>query len=267
MKIAVSNIAWNAAENETVFPQLRQMGIHGLEAAPSRLWRDPVGTSAAEIDRTRQELAVHGFEVVALQSLLFGRDELKLFQDDTRTDLGAYLLRLAEIGLGLGSRAMVFGSPRQRVIPPEMPANAAWATAIDFFAQIGGKLHQRGMVLGIEPNPPVYGGNFIQTIDEASALVRAVASPGFRLHVDAGALQINGEDIETSIEKHGDLICHVHASEPMLAPLGSWAGHQRLADALRGIGYQGWVSLEMKRPTGGVSEVLESASRCLAFYS
>jgi sugar phosphate isomerase/epimerase len=55
---------------------------------------------------------------------------------------------------------------------------------------------------------------------------------------------------------------HFHASEPGLAAVGSGGvDHAAIATALRGVGYEGYVSVEMTQGPAGTSwrERLESA--------
>jgi sugar phosphate isomerase/epimerase len=56
--------------------------------------------------------------------------------------------------------------------------------------------------------------------EDTARIVRAVSHPAIRMQLDTGALTINGEDSEVVLMHHAELIGHVHASEPELAPLG-----------------------------------------------
>jgi len=41
MNLSVSNIAWSAEEDESVYSLLRELGVSRLEIAPTRLWSSP----------------------------------------------------------------------------------------------------------------------------------------------------------------------------------------------------------------------------------
>ena len=72
----------------------------------------------------------------------------------------------------------------------------------------------------------------------------AVDHPGFRLHLDAGALALNGEDVALEIATSAPLLAHFHASEPYLAPVGTGeAAHDAIAEQLRAIAYDGTVAI------------------------
>lgn len=268
MKLAVSNIAWSLEEDAAAFCLLRRLGIDGLEIAPPRIWPEPVKVSAETATAYKEELAGLGLKTVAFQSLLFGKGDLTLFGSESAAPCRDYLVELGRLASWLGARVLVFGSPRNRAMPDSMSPAGAWSRAVDFFGELGARYAELGVVLGLEPNPAAYGGNFIHTVAEAAALVRTVGSPGFRLHLDAGEMQMNGEAVEEVVAQHLDITAHVHASEPMLAPLADvWKGHARLASALKRHGYDGWVSLEMKRPEGGLPEVERAIGQLQHLYS
>jgi len=268
MKLAVSNIAWNSEEDPAAFDILRRAGIAGLEIAPSRVFAQPTAVCAETASAYRQAMAAKGFDIVAFQSLLFGKNELSLFGPDSSQPCLDYLVEMGRLAAHLGARVLVFGSPRNRTVPEGMSPECGGAKAIAFFAELGARYAEFGVVLGLEPNPAAYQCNFIRNVGEAAQLVRAVDSPGFRLHLDAGALQMNDEAIATVVPPHLDITVHVHASEPMLAPLQTvWEGHRRLAKVLKEGAYEGWVSLEMKRPEAGLPVVEESISHLQELYA
>ena len=269
MKLAVSNIAWSQEEDPSAFDLLRRMGIKALEIAPPRVWPHPTAVSEESVFAYRQEMRNEkGFEIVAFQSLLFGKNELTLFPSESSQPCFDYLLEIGRLGARLGAKVLVFGSPRNRTVPDGMSEATAMSEAINFFSKLGAKYAEMGIVLGLEPNPSAYNCNFIRNVDEAVQLVRTVDSPGFRLHLDAGALQMNAEKLENVVSEHLDLISHVHASEPMLVPLSdTWDGHHRLATLLKEGGYTGWVSLEMKRPETGLLAVKKAVDLFQQLYA
>ena len=268
MKLAVSNIAWSLEEDAAAFEMLRRRGIAGLEIAPPRVWPQPTTVSGEAARAYREEMAAKGFDVVAFQSLLFGKNELTLFGADAPRPCLDYLVEMGRLAARLGARVLVFGSPRNRAVPEGMPPASAWSKAVAFFSELGARYAELGIRIGLEPNPAAYQCNFIRTVEEAAQLVRAVDSPGVRLHLDAGELQMNGEAIETVVPPHLDITAHVHASEPMLAPLQTaWDGHRRLAAVLKAGGYDGWVSLEMKRPEAGLPAVEQAIGHLRELYA
>src|SRR5437870_1397647 len=107
--LAFSNIAWEPAQDAEIAAVLREAGFAGVELAPTKRWPDPTKAAAAEVRDYRAHWAAHGLRVVAFQALLFGREDLQLFDPRTRQRLADYLTRIIDLGVELGARAFVFG--------------------------------------------------------------------------------------------------------------------------------------------------------------
>lgn len=246
MKLAASNIAWVPAEDDAIAGSLRANGFTGVEIAPSTRWETPIEATKKEIAAYRAAWEKRGLQVVAMQALLFGRPDLLLFGSATvRRALREYLIALIEMAHGLGAQALVFGAPKNRK-RGRMPIDEANDIAVEFFREVGAMAASRGCVICIEPNPPAYDCDFINTTAEAVALCARIASRGVKVNGDTGAMVTNDEDPVTTIGAALPAIGHFHASEPALAELTEGAHHRRAADALRAGTYGGWVSIEMR---------------------
>lgn len=272
MKLAISNIAWPVSRDAEVAALLSQHGVGGIEVAPPKVWPKPLEATAAQLREYRAFWADRGIRIAALQGLLFGRDDLTIFEsEDRRREMLHYLTGMMDVAAALGAEVLVFGSPKNRRIGALDPSEAM-AIATSFFAALGEAAHARGVAFCIEPNASVYGCDFVTTTADGAALVRRVATPGFALHLDAGGLAINDEpagDIEEALP----LVRHVHISEPQLMPVGggpvgpidSQDAHARLAAVLREGDYAHWVSIEMREPAGDFTlEPLAAALRYAA---
>jgi sugar phosphate isomerase/epimerase len=191
-------------------------------------------------------LAGRGLKVVALQAILFSVQGAKLFGTaEEQAALSRHLRLVARIAGACGGVPCVFGAPGARD-PGGLSAAAAMDHAASFFAAVAPAFAAEGAVLAFEANPPEYGCRFATGTAAAMALVRAVASPGCGLQIDAGTVLLNGEAPELLAEA-APLTVHCHASAPHLAPVASFAGaHAPLAAALRGAGWGGIASVEMR---------------------
>ncbi|MNC51307.1 Xylose isomerase-like TIM barrel [compost metagenome] len=96
-------------------------------------------------------------------------------------------------------------------------------------------------------------------------MVKEVGNPGFRLHLDAGALILNGENVSSSIEKAAAYMSHFHISEPFLNLVGNGdkSKHTEIAKALKSSGYAHWVSIEMKNDSTSAS--VDNVKKALAY--
>ena len=174
---------------------------------------------------------------------------------------------VADLAASLGAKPMVFGSPKNRD-PGTRPPAAAFAEAKEFFYTIGSYCEKIGVTLCLEANPTQYGCNFITNAAQAAELVRAVNSPGFRLHLDTACMFLAGDDIAKTIADNHDILMHFHVSEPNL---GSFAQpqspHAVAALALKKIGYLGYVSIEMLNKANTLQPITEALDYVQRTYS
>ncbi len=251
MKLAISNIAWLREEDGAVAGLMREKGVLGVELAPTAVWADPLAAAGPAADAVRGWWLDRGIGVVALQALLYGRPDLVVFGDDVaQARTLAHLDGMMALAARLGARALVFGSPKNRT-RGTLPVGEAMRIATAFFREAGARAAAHGVVLCVEPNPPEYQCDFVNTTAEGIALVEAVNHPGFGLHLDGGALTLNQEPVAAAIASAAPVLRHFHASEPFLQPLGTGGtDHAACAEALRAAGYDGWVSVEMRAGPG-----------------
>jgi sugar phosphate isomerase/epimerase len=83
-----------------------------------------------------------------------------------------------------------------------------------------------------------------------------VNSKGVRWHLDTGEMAMNKERLPDVISANIDLVGSVHISEPMLGGFESpWSGHTVVSECIKGHGYSGFLSIEMKRQDLGLEAV------------
>lgn len=263
MKVAVSTIAFADPFDEGVLTDLRTAGVAGIEVAPTMIWPDINSVTTAELAQVRSMYADHGLAVIAMQALLYGRPDVTLFGDETV--FLEHLETVCRIGGGLGAHALVFGSPKNR-LRGVLSETDAMDRAVEVFQRAGARASEHGTAIVIEPNPEDYGADFITTASDATTLVRRVDHPGVRLHLDTACLRLAGTDLVTAVHNGADVLAHFHVSEPGLAPVpgDGLTDHSAAAAALRDVGYDGYVSVEMRR---GDSPEVDRASlaRATAF--
>lgn len=270
MRVVMSNLAWDRADDAEVAPILAGAGLAGIEVAPTKIWSDPTVVPPAEAARYRGFWEAAGVPIVSMQSLLFGRPDLMLFGDEAATRVFIdYLDRIIELAQLLGAGPLVFGSPKNR-LRGELSADEAEKRAADVFAEIARHAAERGACLCIEPNPHDYGADFVNHAAEGAALARRVDADGFGLHLDTGCLTLAGDDLPTAIAASIDVLRHFHCSEPQLQPIGrsGLVDHEAVAAALRAAGYGGYISVEMLIPDGedALAGITDAAARAVAAY-
>ena len=177
MRLAVSNVAWDAGEDDTVLAIMKRARVRRAGGRTDEDLGQSCGRHGTDGDRLSATLGGAPNRIVAMQSLLFGQQGLELFNGPpgTHTDvrIPGVIVRLA---WWLGARALVFGSPQSRVLHGWiLYRHAKWRW--NFFA--GWPMWQRGT----EPRYasrrilPFYGSEFAQTTAEAIEVVDRWTGP------------------------------------------------------------------------------------------
>lgn len=232
MRIAASNIAWDPEEDAAIAGLLRTYAVDAIDVAPPKYFAVPSRATAAEIAAVRARWADWGIGITGMQALLFGTTGLNVFGPaDVRRALLEHLDAVCRIGAGLGAERLVFGSPKNRD-RSGLSDQETLAIAVEFFSRLGGIAQSYGVWICLEPNPPRYAANFMTNSAETAQVVVAVAHPAIRMQLDTGAVTVNREDPASVLAAHGQLIGHVHASEPDLLPLGDGGTNHELIGRL-----------------------------------
>ncbi|RJG24767.1 sugar phosphate isomerase/epimerase [Paenibacillus thiaminolyticus] len=266
MKISISNLAWDLHEEKEIINILRDYKVRGIEIAPTKVWGNPTDCSPQQADQYKCYWLEKNIIIVAMQSLLFGQNSLHLFREEnSRQKMKNYLFRIIELAGELGVKSLVFGSPKNRLIG-DLTKVEQYNIAIPFFHAVGEYAIENNVQFCIEPNPVHYGCEFVTNSSEGLELVQEVGSKGFRLHLDAAGMFLAEEDISNALEKSFPYLAHFHVSEPYLELIGSsQVQHHLYSRILKSLGYNNWVSIEMKN--GLKQSNAESVKRALQFVS
>lgn len=241
MNLSISNIGWPAELDSQIYALMKKHGYSGLEIAPTRIFPERPYERLEEAAAWRRHLkSDHQFCIPSMQSIWYGRTEKLFGADSEREVLKEYTKKAIDFAAVIGCRNLVFGCPRNRVLPEGKTPEAA----IEFFREIGDYAAEKGTVIGMEANPPIYHTNFINDTGSALALIREVASDGFLLNLDIGTMIHNQESV-SALSGNVRYVNHVHVSEPGLKPPVPRPLHEELFRLLKSEKYAGFISIEM----------------------
>ena len=239
MKLSISNIAWKSEYDDEMYGYLESQGFSGLEIAPTRVFPDNPYDHLKDAQSFALKLHEHyGLEISSMQSIWYGRSECIFGTSKDRRLLIDYTKKAIDFAAMLSCGNLVFGCPKNRNIPEGFADYKQ--IAIDFFYEIAGYAEAAGTVIALEPNPSIYGTNFINTTAEAFEFVKTLNIAGLRVNIDFGTIINNSEEF-SNIADNIELVNHIHISEPNLTPITERGVHSEM----RNLIYSRFLSIEM----------------------
>ncbi len=232
---------------EAVLAHCAGLGYQGLEIAPFTLAKTVGEISAGQRRQIRQAAARAGVAVCGLHWLLARTEGLHLNHNDpaVRERTAGYLCQLVDCCADLGGRTLVLGSPQQRNILPGLTAQEAWDLAAQTLAGAVQRAEKRGVVLCVEPLSRAET-NFINTAAEAIRFAGQFRSAAVKIVLDVKAMCSETEPPAEIIRQSWPHFAHFHANDRNLKGPGfGEVDFAPIAAALREIGYEGWVSVEV----------------------
>ena len=242
MKFSISNIAWDAKDDEVIYDYLSHRNFAGLEIAPTRLWNAPYENSERAKKWAEELYNRYKLEISSMQSIWYGRTEAICNSEEEKNALLDYTFKAILFAEKIKCKNLVFGCPKNRCIQSDKDVTII----ADFLAEVGQYANKHNTCFSIEPNPTIYGTNFVNTTRQAINLCRQINNPGIRVNYDFGTVIENNEDIKECLDNI-DIVNHIHISEPYLVKINKRDAHMDLIKELEVLDYKGFVSIEMKK--------------------
>ncbi|MCR5277932.1 MAG: sugar phosphate isomerase/epimerase [Lachnospiraceae bacterium] len=240
MNLAISNIAWEQSKDEAVYGLMKEYGFDHIEIAPTRIFPVNPYTYLRRVSDWAKKMETKGIKPVSMQSIWYGRTENLFSSESEREKLKNYTKTAIDFAEAAGIGNLVFGCPKNRVIPDGVSADIA----IPFFYELGEYARSHNATIGLEANPREYNTNFLNTTGDAIMFSERIVSDGIGINLDTGAMVSNGETVSV-VKSFVNLISHVHISEPFLKPIVQRKLHREVLALLKESGYKGYVSIEM----------------------
>jgi len=261
MRLSISNIAWNTDQDQDVVELLHRFEIDAIDVAHSKYFKSPQNVTVKEIQEVKSWWKNRGIDIIGMQALLFGTSDLNVFgSDEVQSKMLNHLTAICQIGEGLGAKKLVFGSPKNR---DREGLSDAEVTSISnsFFRQLGDIANSCNVTICLEPNPKDYGANFMTTNADTLQVVKEINHPNIQMQLDTGAISMNAENPTEVVSKCAPFVGHVHASEPLLAPLNrNNSMHKNISRLLTRHLPNAIVTIEMKA-TNNPLQSIEDALR------
>jgi D-psicose/D-tagatose/L-ribulose 3-epimerase len=238
MRLGINLMAWSGTvgpAERALFPAIRALGYDGVEIpifAPESL--DTAATRAAVSDA--------GLGCTASTALPAGASLLDPQQRAAGVDyLGAVAQRAAACGAHIlcGPLYAPVGRLPGRPRTPE-----EWDSCVAGLRDAGDRAAEYGVTLAVEVLNR-FETHFVNTADDALALLDAVDHPAVALHLDTFHMNVEEKSLPDALRRGARRLAHLHVSENDRGSVGSghvdWGG---VRDALHQFGYDGWVVAE-----------------------
>ncbi|HWF19439.1 MAG TPA: sugar phosphate isomerase/epimerase family protein [Verrucomicrobiae bacterium] len=261
MKFAICNEIFQGWKLEDAMAYAARAGYDAIELAPFTIAPLVTEISAAERRRIRESAARAGIGICGIHWVLVQAEGMYLNHSDAsvRAHTAKYLCDLVDFCADVGGKAIVVGSPKQRNLLPGVTPSQAWAWAAETFRHSVECAQKRGVILCLEPLSPAET-DFINTAADAIRFVEQFRSPNFQIILDVKAMCSESQPIPDIIRASWPHFVHFHANDKNLKGPGfGEVDFKPIAAALREVGYQGCVSVEVFKFEEG-PEIIASKS-------
>ena len=240
MKFAVNALIWTTEFDQRSFsllPRLRECGFDGFEVPIFQ----PANVPAKEI---RQALSASNLECTVCSILPAGMNPIS-DGSDIRRRTRQHLVDSVKVTADLGSTLM--GGPIYSPVghlPGRRRTSDEWRWAVECFQSLGDALQDNGVTLALEPLNR-FETYFLNTAADAVALCSEINHPSIGVLLDTFHTNIEEKDVAAAFLKTGNKLKHIHACENDRGIPGT--GHvdfAGIAAALKGIAYDGWITIE-----------------------
>lgn len=243
MKLSISNLAWSNKKFDRVLKLIKKYEFNGIEILPTKIWHDWNNIDKQKLLKLKKYLNERKLKISSIQSLFYNTN-LLLEKDEDEQKIIKHFENLIKISKLLGCKNLVFGSPsfRKRKYNSKKELELK---LINIFKQLKPKLEKYQVFVSIEPNPKIYGCNFINKLSDAYKIINKVKSKNLGIQIDTGCMMLEKENFN-QIEKYLKFANHVHLSEKNLSALNeNNLFIKKLLNLLKRKKWKKWVSIEM----------------------
>jgi sugar phosphate isomerase/epimerase len=257
VKFSICNEIFQGWKIDDIFKYAAKLGYAGVEIAPFTLANSVTEIASGERQRIREAADRSGIEIAGIHWVLVKPEGLYINHSDraVRERTAEYFRSLVEFCADLGGKVMVVGSPKQRNVLPGVSPQQAWDWAAGTLRSAIVEAEQRGVTICLEPLASSET-NFINTAAEAIRFVLEMRSRNFKIILDVKAMCSEAKPIPQLIRESWPYFAHFHANDKNFKGPGfGEVDFRPIAEALKEVGYRGFVSVEVFKFDEGPAEI------------
>ncbi len=234
MELSVSNLAWDNKDNLKILKILKKYDIKHIEGVIPKIskWDD---ITDLKINDFKNLLKEYNISVPTIQSIFYGKNIDSLFDEQSFL---THIRLLIDLSKKLDYKIMVFGSPNLR-------KNSPFNDLSSIFKKVDVLLNNSGVILCIEPNSKIYGGEYFFTVSEIVNFIKKNNFNNIKTMIDTHNIILEGEDPIKVLSIYNEYIHHIHISENKLTPLSDFDFHKKFYNKIKELNYSGIVTYEL----------------------
>lgn len=262
MKFGICNEIFQGWSLPDTFAYAKKAGYDYVEIAPFTVAKSVTDISAEQRALIKQQAADAGIGISGIHWVLVQTEGLYLTHTDAaiRQRTSDYFVELVNFCADLGGTRIIVGSPKQRNLLPGVTYEQAWDYAAEVFRPSVKRAEERGVVICFEPLAPSET-DFVNTAAEGIRFAEQFNSKAMSVIIDVKAMSSEAKPVPQIIRESAGKFEYFHANDPNLKGPGFGdMDFQPIGAALREVGYQGVVSVEVFKFEEG-PEVIATQSR------
>jgi len=268
-EFSICNELFSSWRPEEVLKTVANLGYDGVEIAPFTLAEDVRNLDEGDRSSLRSLASANGIKIAGIHWMLASPKGLHLThpEEPIRKRTREYIKELLRFTADIGGEVAVLGSPKQRRVQEGVTKKKAWSFMREALKECCEEAGKVGVTICLEPLSRNQT-NFINTAREAVAMVNEVDDPHLQIVLDVYSMSDEGRPLDEIIREVGPHLRHFHANDTGgLAPGQGDADYRAVVRALRDIGYQGYVSVEVfNRSKDPLTLASESINTLRAYF-
>ncbi len=226
-------------KSAALFPKFKKWGFDSVEIAVD----DPTTIDPVYI---RQQLDKNGLVCGSICAAMGPDRDLRGDATQQKTSL-AYQTSIIDMMSTLGCKTFagpIYSSVGRADAVEPAEYKKQWATVVKHLKTLAKYAEKKKVTLCIEPLNR-FETDFINTVDQALAMVKAVNSPALKVHLDTFHMNIEEKDLGVAIRKAGKHLGHIHAcGSDRGTPGNDHTDWKPIRKALKSVGYKGDIVIE-----------------------
>jgi len=231
-------------EDATLFPMFKEAGFDGVEIALEK-------KGDLDYGRVLETLEASGLVCSSICGLYGPNRDLRGEKPEYVRGAIEYMKDCIDACVALRTNLFVgphYSAVGRADLVPDDERTRQWQMVVQGLKEISAYAEGKGVYLALEPLNR-FETDFLNVCAQALRLIEDVGSPMLKVHLDTFHMNIEEKSSAQAVLDAGEHLMMLHGSENDRGAPGTGQVHwQAVAEAVRKIGYDGWVVVESFTP-------------------